>query len=168
MTAAIFGLIGVIVGGALNAAIAMATEAHRDGRAVMAAARLLVLEAADIGSRCKTALDAGTWGTIPQWPLETVLWEQYRTIMASHVTGSVDWLKLSGGFTTAVTLNQMAEGKEEHQELTDSPREMLKRGTERANESMAVLSPLVRGEHLLSSRVKRRLGLRKRGPAITG
>jgi hypothetical protein len=159
MTAAIFGLIGVIVGGLLNALVAMANEAHRDRRAVMAAARLLVVELAEISATCKTGVHAGSWVTIPSHPLETAQWKEYRTLVASQLRAQ-NWRKVWAGFDTAVQINRLAEGKKPHEELSDVARESLWRANERADVSIAVLEPYVRGEHLLSSRLKRRVGIR--------
>lgn len=159
MTAAVFGLIGVVVGGVLNGLVALVMDGRRDARAVMGAARLVLEEVSGFSATYSTALEQGTWSTIPQWPLRLGQWEEYRTLIASRVSSSSEWRKLSAPFLDAREINELAATKQPHAALNPPARKILEASLNRTNEAIPVLAPYVRGEHLWAPRLKRNLGI---------
>lgn len=100
MTAAIFGLVGVIVGGVLNGLVSYWLERQREQRAVRAAARLLMDPLQAIDGELDLVFATREWSVLRHKELEAVdaLWLQHRGLLASHNAPLDDWQAVGGAF----------------------------------------------------------------------
>ena len=83
MTAAIFGLVGVIVGGVMNAALAVVLDARRSARALRTSARLTAEEIQSNGRTLYACLETGLWLAMRNHPLRFNTWEANAETLAA-------------------------------------------------------------------------------------
>jgi hypothetical protein len=111
VVAAIFGLIGVVVGGLITGGVDLFLEHRRESRAVATARRLVIDELHNVWSHLDMLK---TVGTTPQRLSEetsarflpTGDWDRYREVLASPSAGMSDdaWIGLSNLITSAKAL----------------------------------------------------------------
>jgi hypothetical protein len=97
MTEAIFGLVGVVVGGVLSGGVGYALERRRATNAATVAARLLADELAFALWVLKIALDARRWSDVPRYDFGVDLWAEHRALLASKLSVA-DWIQVSAAF----------------------------------------------------------------------
>jgi hypothetical protein len=109
MTAAIFGLLGVIVGGVLNALIAARAERRRDRSEARAMSRLIGRELAGALPGVREWLEAGN-ATYPS--REDVLrfpaWERYH-LAAARALPAPDWDAVSAAYLVLYSVRTREE-----------------------------------------------------------
>jgi hypothetical protein len=125
MTEAIFGLIGVVIGGLLNGGVSFLVRKRQEKDEARVASRLVQVEIEWNQRNVEGALEAGTWDRI-RTSVTTDEWEQHRTVLAA-VLKDLEWSSLNAYYTPAqlaVTLaatfeagNQLGEQKENLQKL---------------------------------------------------
>src|SRR6266540_237945 len=84
MTAAIFALLGVVVGGVLNGAVSYTLEARREGKAVRAAARLLHADLSAARTSLALAAVNRDWGPLRIAPGPLSSWERHHELLAAR------------------------------------------------------------------------------------
>lgn len=82
MTAAIFGFIGVIIGGVLNALVAVVLERRRAERAQRTSARLAAEEIQSNGQTLWACNETGLWLPMRNHPLRFDTWEAHAEVLA--------------------------------------------------------------------------------------
>jgi hypothetical protein len=109
ITEAVFGLIGVIVGGVLTGLIAFLSEKARARRAAATSARLVREHLLDFALAAEDAI-AGRVGSRPLAPdaLKSV-WTEERRSLASVMSYS-EYVKAAGGVTEALRVPALIEG----------------------------------------------------------
>jgi hypothetical protein len=83
--AAIFGLVGVVVGGLLNAATTAWSDRRRGASATRAASRLVRNELRFIGAHLAASSRAGVYGPEADEPLPRGQWEQHSGQLAASL-----------------------------------------------------------------------------------
>lgn len=166
VTAAIFGLIGVIVGGVLNAVVTTVLEGHRNRKGLQAAARLLLFDVATAQTIYKQCLDEDTWKVLPIRPISLDQWDEWKVTLATSIPDSVEWRKILTPFLDAQHFNDLASRHEERDPLSQPSREGMTGALARTEEAIPVLAPYVRGEHLLSNRLAKLVGRSQDVPVL--
>jgi hypothetical protein len=111
MTAAIFGLIGVIVGGVLQGRAAWHMERHRQDWAARRAGRLL----ARAFGRCRFILgfahkQGGTWGILGSEIREALAaWPEHASTLAGTIEVNEQWFDIVGAVEHLERIAQRAE-----------------------------------------------------------
>ena len=106
MTAAIFGLIGVVIGGALNLIGLWVLETRRDRRGTQVAARLLIPDLQE----CKDALFIAQGDTT--WVMVVVpntRWKTQEERLARGITNADDWSTVMETFLNLERLSNEAD-----------------------------------------------------------
>ena len=98
MTAAIFGLIGVLVGGILNGVVAHWLDNRRDFRAAVISARLVRHELELVRGDFEHFFESGRGSDLPVIPIKHPAWARYRESLA-RVLPAPDWEMVSAGYT---------------------------------------------------------------------
>jgi hypothetical protein len=157
MTAAIFGLVGVLVGGVLQTFLALVLDSRRDARALQAWARLLTWDVASFQASYERALepDPPSWDVLPQYPLPLEQWHEARYLLSARLSPSDEWRKVSQAFFDAAKVNALAVGKTIHSPMLPPAQRLLAASLARAKESIQALTPYVRGEHYWRARTAR-------------
>jgi hypothetical protein len=108
MTAAIFGLVGVIVGGVLNGVVATVQERRRERRAARPAARAVMQELSEI-----QAILFADAHREPEYRMGAVpaprAWPDHRMTLAAVVNGET-WTAVSGAYEMAEYVIAREEG----------------------------------------------------------
>jgi hypothetical protein len=94
MTAAIFGLVGVLVGGLLNGAVARWQARRTESDAVRAAARMMLNEAINVTVAAEEIAKARLWPTRQYWPTVIARWGEHEGLLAGALTFD-DWASVS-------------------------------------------------------------------------
>jgi hypothetical protein len=94
VTEAIFGLLGVIVGGVLNAAGGLWSARRTESASAKAAARLLLHDLMGVAVPVDWAASVGEWGPIRQGSLPLERWTEYEGLFARAISSFDDWLTL--------------------------------------------------------------------------
>jgi hypothetical protein len=87
---AIFGLIGVVIGGLLNGVVLYLMERTRDSRDTRTAARMLLPELRDARRTIKFALGSHHY---PFSTIETARWQEWEPVLAPRMGGE-EWASL--------------------------------------------------------------------------
>jgi hypothetical protein len=101
VTAAIFGLVGVIVGGVLNAAVAVVLDSRRAVMARRTSARLVAEEVQSNGRTLWACNEAGLWLPMRNHHLRFSTWQAHAEALAAMPY--VDWV------TVAVAIRQTSQ-----------------------------------------------------------
>jgi len=154
MTTAIFGLIGVLVGGVLNGVVTAAIEARRDARALQAATRLLSIDVAGAKTTYEDCLQSGTWSSYPSRPLPLEQWEEWKNLLASRLGSSSDWRKLTAPFLDMRHNNELAARHKDNDQMVQPSQEGMQKAVARIDEAIPLLTHYVRGDHLRWNKIK--------------
>ncbi len=157
MTAAIFGLVGVIVGALLTGFVASTSAARRNRKAVRAAARLLLVDLAMAQSAYEQCLEKETWVVLPSRPISLEEWNQWKGLLASSISGGAEWKKLFAVFVDAQHFNAIAAVHQEGDPISRATSDAMAIALARTDEALPVLAPYARGEHLYWPRFRARL-----------
>jgi hypothetical protein len=90
MTAAIFGLLGVIVGGVLNGGVARWQALRTESDAVRAAARMMLHDAIRATVASEEIATYRRWPTSQYWPAPNARWAEHERLMAAALD-FMDW-----------------------------------------------------------------------------
>lgn len=120
MTEAIFGLIGVLLGGLLTAGANFHLTVRTERAAGRAAARLVSDELVDTLSFLRVSLHAGVWAGDPQRELKVLVWENQKPALAA-APGFDGWFPVSGAYMAIDLFRHRAElaKAKAHKPLTD-------------------------------------------------
>jgi hypothetical protein len=145
---AIFGLIGVALGGLITWGIQFFFEQRRNEDAVRQAKRLVAEELQTIWLNLKNLADAGTAPTYPYGVdldlLPTVAWEANKTTLARHLSDD-DWNELPTLMHAAFRLQQLYVRGEHGRPLT---RDEIERNRELAATASELYSRLRDGRQI--------------------
>jgi hypothetical protein len=92
VTAAVFGVIGVIVGGVLNGLVSYALARRNERRAAKTAARLLLDEWRAALFLVEDVLRLGRWQ--PDQPIAFEVWDRHRELLANQLQQEA-WLRVA-------------------------------------------------------------------------
>lgn len=106
MTEAIFGLIGVIIGGLLNGSVAWLTDRHRSKGAVKVSARLVLSELEMIEVSATSALSSANYGQLTFG--DNAEWIEHRATLAAELPDE-EWSALDNCFAFFAHMKTMAE-----------------------------------------------------------
>jgi hypothetical protein len=106
MTEAIFGLVGVIIGGMLNGGITWLVDRHRSKGAVKVAARLVLSELEMIEVSATSALQSANCSQLTFG--DNAEWIEHRATLAAELPDD-EWSALDNCFTFFAHLKAMAE-----------------------------------------------------------
>ena len=163
--AAVAALVGVIIGGLLNAALTYASERRSDRAAAAVAARLVTEELRLIRDTIASALEDGRWGAIldPGLPYSRGLfavehregkrpdsaWPESASALARALTAA-EWEPVSTTYGLVDRLSLRFWTDEPDRELTDDVRAALAEVIEAVPSALAAL------EHVASGQARRR------------
>lgn len=99
MTAAIFGLVGVIVGGLINGAVSAWQERQREGRTARPAARAVMHELSEMQAILSADAHREPEFRVGAVPVPRA-WPDHRTTLAGVVDGET-WTAISGAYDMA-------------------------------------------------------------------
>jgi hypothetical protein len=113
MSAAAFGLIGVVIGAFVTGGVAFFLEWRRERAAVRAGLRLVGEELKDMLGEVRVMLEAGAWGPPDvRQGLGTRIsheqWDRHRDVLAAHLSPD-DWREIAGARDTERTLHARFE-----------------------------------------------------------
>ena len=97
MTAAIFGLVGVVLGAALNVLLAEVAAWRRERQAGRTAARLTLAELSGNHRRIKSAVDKKAWDELATEGIKTDEWFGHRELFAEALEHD-DWTLLANAY----------------------------------------------------------------------
>lgn len=129
MTAAIFGLLGVIVGGLLQAATTWWLALLQNDRAARKAGRLLARDLA----RCRFIVQAGADGAVAWSAIGLELgeglqqWRDLSDTLAGTVRDDKEWVTIAQAVSALQRLEQRGRWAPEGEELSNDERELLAR-----------------------------------------
>lgn len=106
MTAAIFGLIGVVVGALVTAGVDAWREHRREKRALQAAMRVLRNDLQIAQAMLSGTNMSGIWWRRPQFELPVDAYDQHRDLLAAEIEVEKDWLEVSDAFRELDDLNR--------------------------------------------------------------
>ena len=115
MTAAIFGLVGVVVGGVLNAVVAAVLEDRRAARARRTSARLVAEEIQSNGRTLWACNESGLWLAMRSHPLRFGTWETHAEVLAGLPYD--DWVKVAEAIRLTAQVDRV-HGQGEHTKLS--------------------------------------------------
>lgn len=142
MTAAIFGLLGVLVGGLITWAVELWQARYQRREKGRVAVRLLLDEFGTCLSRAEASLDQGIWW-LPENDLPLDVWHIHRADLAA-VLPIDDWLKLGVAALAIEQMDQAARREDpETRELTAEGRELLAGHVAAVGGSLEVLNEAV-------------------------
>jgi hypothetical protein len=146
VTTAIFALLGVVIGGLLNAVVTAALDAVREGRRAMVAARLVADDLTYIRAAVQAELEDGTYRRLTgEEPPLTFSWDELRDVLASHLTFA-EWAAVSVAARVALRIVSMAPMNPKPGEpISASERARLEAVLPRISDGITVLQPLVHG-----------------------
>lgn len=90
VTAAIFGLLGVVVGGMLNGAVARWQALRTESDAVRAVARMMLHDAIRATVASEEIAKYRLWPTEQYWPSPNARWAEHEQLMAGALD-FIDW-----------------------------------------------------------------------------
>lgn len=157
MNAAIFGLVGVIVGALLIGFVASSAAARRTRKGVQIAARLLLADVATAQASYERSLEEGTWVVLATRPVSLEAWNQWKALLASNITGATEWTKVFSVFVDAQQFNALAAVHRETDAISQAASDAMSLALARTDEAVPVLAPYARGDHLYWSRLRSRL-----------
>lgn len=115
MTAAIFGLLGVIVGGVLNAVLAVVLDNRRSSAAVRTSARLVAEEIQSNGRTLYACLETGLWLAMRNHPLRFSTWESHAEPLAQ--IPYEDWVRVAEAIRLTSQIDRV-HGHGDHMQLS--------------------------------------------------
>jgi hypothetical protein len=157
MNAAIFGLVGVVVGALLIGFVASSAVARRNRKAVQIAARLLLADIATAQASYERCLEEGTWVMLAARPVSLEAWNQWKALLASNISGGAEWTKVFSVFVDVQQFNALAAAHRESDPISQSASDAMSLALARTDEALPVLAPYARGDHLYWSRFQARL-----------
>jgi hypothetical protein len=143
VTAAIFGLLGVLVGGVLNAAIARSLSKREMSDAVRAAARLFVDEMSHASNVVKFEDQVARNLMVPRTMVPTTeRWTEYGELFARALP-AMEWLKLRQAVVDLTALGHQLSLSETTMVREDSDPNEYTSVVEARSKALEVLMPLV-------------------------
>lgn len=115
---AIFGLIGVVVGGVLTGGADFALERSREKRRARASARLIHDALTDMSTFLEASIGMRTWLEDPKKVLSTQAWDEQRGCLA-EAPGFDGWYPVSAAWSFIDNARQRVTQSEE--EMGDDP-----------------------------------------------
>lgn len=114
MTAAIFGLVGVVLGAALNVLLAEVAAWRRERKAARTAARLTLAELSGNHRRIKSAVDKKAWDELATEGIRTDEWFAHRELFAQALEHD-DWILVANAYGRLQLVGQWrdAQAKDE-------------------------------------------------------
>jgi hypothetical protein len=107
MTEAIFGLVGVVIGGLLNGGVTMLTERSRRRASAKTAARIVIGEVGDNELAIKLALEEGRWAFI-KTAVDLTAATEHRATLAATLKDPA-WLAFDSYYAKTRELVKLAE-----------------------------------------------------------
>jgi phosphoserine phosphatase len=117
MTEAIFGLVGVIIGGLLNGGVSLLVDKKSQKGAGKVAARMLLSEITNNEIATKLSLEKSTWRHL-RLALSIEEWTRRREPLAA-VLSDTEWEAVDDYYSLASLLAQMRELVEANDDLGD-------------------------------------------------
>lgn len=115
MTAAIFGLLGVIVGGVLNAVVAVVLDGWRVNIARRTSARLVAEEIQSNGRTLWACNETGLWLAMRNHPLRFGTWEAHAEVLAGLPYN--DWVRVAEAIRQTSQIDRL-HGRGDHTQLS--------------------------------------------------
>jgi hypothetical protein len=143
MTAAIFGLAGVIIGGLLTGGISYVLESRRERKAAQVAARILMDDFAMARARVETISARDAWPQNPRavFRFSTEVWVEQRQILAAAIISTSDYFDVADaahGIDVAATMVNAAVPTEP---ITNKEKAALAEVGDRVTSAQNVLRP---------------------------
>jgi hypothetical protein len=137
MTEAIFGLVGVVIGGLLNVGVAYVAERRERKTDVKVSARLLYSEI-KLNQICiRLSLKNEAWGAVKDGVLRDD-WIDHRATLASVLTED-EWGTIDDYFAHLVTMVQLAEMCSYDEAIEETELKTMQRLNELGNNSLEVV-----------------------------
>lgn len=152
MIAALFGLLGVVVGGVLTGVVTAGLDRVRDSRRALVAARLVQDDLSYIQAVLKVEIEEGVWkrltGDEPPLPFDA--WNEGRDLLAAHLT-FLEWTVASVAARQASRVVQVAptNPKAGHA-ITPGERANMETMLPDLQDGIDVLQPLSHGDRVPS------------------
>lgn len=152
MTSALFGLLGVVVGGVLTGVVSAGLDRVRDARRALVAARLVQDDLSYIQAVLKVEIAEGVWKRLtpnePALPFDA--WSDGRDLLAAHLT-FLEWTVASVAARQALRVVQVAptNPKAGHA-ITPGERANLETMLPDFQSGIDVLQPLSHGDRIPS------------------
>jgi hypothetical protein len=115
MTAAIFGLLGVIVGGVLNAVVGVVLDGRRSAAALRTSSRLVAEEIQSNGRTLYACDQTGLWLAMRNHPLRFSAWETHAETLARMPYE--DWVTVAEAIRLTSQIDRI-HGHGEHTHLS--------------------------------------------------
>lgn len=115
MPVALVGILGVLLGGLLNAALSYLLARRADGRQTRTAARLVLPELLENRERLDAALKVKLWGSVD---FKTARWRQHEVTIASGF--GKEWEILAMVYTAMVLLNSDRPYYDDDEEIDEA------------------------------------------------
>lgn len=142
MTAAVFGLVGVIVGACVNGGVAFWARAQilRSERRV--SARLVHAELDAIETTLSVSAEARI--LLEELPLPTPEWLAHKTALAAGLNRA-EWVRVSGAYASITLVNSTVRGIKLGDELDEEPASSFDKTAEALRDALFALKPFVEG-----------------------
>lgn len=142
MTAAVFGLIGVIVGACINGGVAFwaRSKALRAERRV--SARLVYEELDGLETTLSVSADARI--LLEDLPLPTPEWLAHKTTLAAGLN-QTEWVCLSGAYASITLVNSTVRGVKLGDELDEEQASSFEKTLAQMGHGLLALKPFVEG-----------------------
>ncbi len=115
MTAAIFGLLGAIVGSGLNAVLAVVLDNRRSAAALRTSARLVAEEIHSNGRTLYACLQTRLWLAMRNHPLRFSTWESHAETLARMPYD--DWVRVAEAIRLTSQIDRI-HGHGDHTQLS--------------------------------------------------
>lgn len=144
MTAAVFGLVGVIVGACVNGGVAFwaRSQALRAERRV--SARLVYEELDALDTTLSVSVDQRI--SLEDCPLPTPEWLAHKTILAAGLNRD-EWVDVSGAYASVTLLNSSVRSVKVGDLLEDGQVSYFEEAMEQIHHAMGALKPFAEGWH---------------------
>ena len=144
MTAAIFGLLGVIVGAVVNGAVSYVLGRQRERAEGRAAARLVGFELRDHASTLRAVLDRRSWEALGPRPPDTSEWDAHRAVLA-RVFDDDEWSTIAQAYSSIIDYAHVYRSDAKRTALSDDVEPRVREVEELAVEGVFTLGAHARG-----------------------
>lgn len=143
MTAGIFGLVGVLIGGALTVMTTELADRRRRQISARTAARLVGDDMTQVVAVIQVALDRGTWSSLATFDRGHRAWDERSDALAAAIELK-DWMQLSQSIGVLGIVKEVAAAKTPSDPVDAASRERMERALDTVASALEILERIAK------------------------